>query len=106
MIRRPPRSTLYPYTTLFRSRVGWGRQGNPGIQPYNSLATLVGGTGATYPWSDVPQAGVIPHNVGQPNLKWEQTTPYNRALDIRLIDKPPARGLADYVQNTPHPLFP
>src|SRR5215210_9104888 len=23
MIRRPPRSTLFPYTTLFRSRVGW-----------------------------------------------------------------------------------
>src|SRR3712207_7180578 len=24
MIRRPPRSTLFPYTTLFRSRVGEG----------------------------------------------------------------------------------
>src|SRR5438105_10390366 len=23
MIRRPPRSTLFPYTTLFRSRYGW-----------------------------------------------------------------------------------
>src|SRR2546422_5988328 len=23
MIRRPPRSTLFPYTTLFRSAVGW-----------------------------------------------------------------------------------
>src|SRR5688572_32329352 len=23
MIRRPPRSTLFPYTTLFRSNVGW-----------------------------------------------------------------------------------
>src|SRR3712207_7763529 len=23
MIRRPPRSTLFPYTTLFRSRVRW-----------------------------------------------------------------------------------
>src|SRR2546427_4310557 len=26
MIRRPPRSTLFPYTTLFRSRI-WHRQG-------------------------------------------------------------------------------
>src|SRR5258706_7439457 len=26
MIRRPPRSTLYPYTTLFRSPAGHGRQ--------------------------------------------------------------------------------
>src|SRR2546430_8699592 len=25
MIRRPPRSTLFPYTTLFRSRVFWWR---------------------------------------------------------------------------------
>src|SRR3712207_8500157 len=25
MIRRPPRSTLFPYTTLFRSRGGGGR---------------------------------------------------------------------------------
>src|SRR2546430_11594065 len=25
MIRRPPRSTLFPYTTLFRSRVNGGR---------------------------------------------------------------------------------
>src|SRR2546428_7502816 len=23
MIRRPPRSTLFPYTTLFRSALGW-----------------------------------------------------------------------------------
>src|ERR1039457_7403726 len=23
MIRRPPRSTLFPYTTLFRSKLGW-----------------------------------------------------------------------------------
>src|SRR5687767_8501824 len=26
MIRRPPRSTLFPYTTLFRSRESWGTQ--------------------------------------------------------------------------------
>src|SRR2546430_5593388 len=26
MIRRPPRSTLFPYTTLFRSRGGRGRE--------------------------------------------------------------------------------
>src|SRR3712207_7387860 len=25
MIRRPPRSTLFPYTTLFRSRGGFGQ---------------------------------------------------------------------------------
>src|SRR2546429_2672151 len=29
MIRRPPRSTLFPYTTLFRSR---GRRPRPGVR--------------------------------------------------------------------------
>src|SRR5256885_10351614 len=26
MIRRPPRSTLFPYTTLFRSAISYGKQ--------------------------------------------------------------------------------
>src|SRR2546429_9255276 len=30
MIRRPPRSTLFPYTTLFRSRVHGGIAESPG----------------------------------------------------------------------------
>src|SRR5207248_3933837 len=30
MIRRPPRSTLFPYTTLFRSRAGAARGGCQG----------------------------------------------------------------------------
>src|SRR2546423_3923231 len=29
MIRRPPRSTLFPYTTLFRSRRAWRRRIRP-----------------------------------------------------------------------------
>src|SRR5260370_20859784 len=37
MIRRPPRSTLFPYTTLFRSQFFWRRQsgqrGRYGIGP-------------------------------------------------------------------------
>src|SRR2546430_5815999 len=31
MIRRPPRSTLFPYTTLFRSREGEWDLGQPGL---------------------------------------------------------------------------
>src|SRR3712207_7495738 len=34
MIRRPPRSTLFPYTTLFRSRAGGhGHGGHPAPAP-------------------------------------------------------------------------
>src|SRR2546421_5930535 len=31
MIRRPPRSTLFPYTTLFRSARPWGRRRRDGL---------------------------------------------------------------------------
>src|SRR5258707_4796298 len=36
MIRRPPRSTLFPYTTLFRSRQCQGRHGGAG--PFRKAA--------------------------------------------------------------------
>src|SRR2546430_13614986 len=37
MIRRPPRSTLFPYTTLFRSNFrGWARDGGTGVQQLNA----------------------------------------------------------------------
>src|SRR5207249_9249329 len=40
MIRRPPRSTLFPYTTLFRSNGGdWMRGSRAGwpVSPYSTL---------------------------------------------------------------------
>src|SRR3989442_11052153 len=42
MIRRPPRSTLFPYTTLFRSaqrrsRRAWRSRGAPGASTASSL---------------------------------------------------------------------
>src|SRR2546422_6863562 len=40
MIRRPPRSTLFPYTTLFRSRLRAGRRDGAG-----GAATRRGGSG-------------------------------------------------------------
>src|SRR2546430_6042636 len=45
MIRRPPRSTLFPYTTLFRSRRDFARvlheRGNPGHQARGRCRTPV-----------------------------------------------------------------
>src|SRR3712207_7352556 len=45
MIRRPPRSTLFPYTTLFRSRLG-------------DLAKV---EGDTLDLTALKKAGVVPH---------------------------------------------
>src|SRR5256885_4755698 len=69
MIRRPPRSTLFPYTTLFRSdfhgaRVGGAR--HPGAQPVpesvwhelrGRLASLAG-----EPPSAPPEPGAAPRS--------------------------------------------
>src|SRR3712207_7514128 len=43
MIRRPPRSTLFPYTTLFRSGLGFGGEGqnHRTLFPSQRLAALV-----------------------------------------------------------------
>src|SRR2546427_11503465 len=42
MIRRPPRSTLFPYTTLFRSRVCVsGPPGRPSCRPARSFTRSV-----------------------------------------------------------------
>src|SRR2546430_10456233 len=60
MIRRPPRSTLFPYTTLFRSHpdAGAGRGGrrrvrNPGLRSRVHPAPVLRGQGA------VPVGGTV-----------------------------------------------
>src|SRR3989475_12166547 len=40
MIRRPPRSTLFPYTTLFRSRIGIGRIARGRLRPAQEILVL------------------------------------------------------------------
>src|SRR2546422_4083943 len=82
MIRRPPRSTLFPYTTLFRSPL------------------LVGGTGGTYPWGDAPQTGVTLGRNPNPDLKWERTNQYNGAVDFGLLNNRIAGSVEYYVKNT------
>src|SRR5690349_23164791 len=46
MIRRPPRSTLFPYTTLFRSALGGGWIGAWASHAVDALRVLVGDVAA------------------------------------------------------------
>src|SRR3712207_7787551 len=46
MMRRPPRSTLFPYTTLFRSRAAPAAARGPRAGPAGRQAGLAGGPGA------------------------------------------------------------
>src|SRR5437764_9763979 len=40
MIRRPPRSTLFPYTTLFRSRRNFVQKAQFPFRPYDSRGVI------------------------------------------------------------------
>src|SRR5256886_10221540 len=48
MIRRPPRSTLFPYTTLFRSRTAWRSRPPPRARPRKPVNARAG-----VPWLSV-----------------------------------------------------
>jgi hypothetical protein len=80
--------------------VGYGRIGNPGIPPYQSLIVLQGGTGGSYPWGDAPKSGVYPSLNGNPNLKWEQTGEFNVGVDFGLWGNRLAGSAEYYVKNT------
>src|SRR3712207_7745875 len=69
MIRRPPRSTLFPYTTLFRSSVGRGVEGRAGRR------ARVG----------QPRRGAQPAGPGRGGVG---------RLDARRLARPAARGRA------------
>jgi len=88
-----------PFSDL-RLRLGWGLQGNPGVNPYTSQITLTSGSGATYPWGDVPHGGVIANSNGNPNLKWEQTSQVNGAVDFGLLSNRLSGSVEYYVKNT------
>src|SRR3712207_7458734 len=64
MIRRPPRSTLFPYTTLFRSEVGgwqghedprvmWSRQGREWLNFQTAFQPLANSSSCLFPSSRI-----------------------------------------------------
>src|SRR2546425_7282824 len=58
MIRRPPRSTLFPYTTLFRSHAGCDDQGA------DEAVWRPGGARRARPPGGTRRAGLAPRAVG------------------------------------------
>src|SRR2546426_8789063 len=61
MIRRPPRSTLFPYTTLFRSRLA----ANYIAAQFEALGLEPAGSDGSY-FQPVALVGMTPH----PSLVW------------------------------------
>src|SRR5256884_5488516 len=48
MIRRPPRPTLFPYTTLFRSATSWTLSATAGQNTATATATGLAGSPVTF----------------------------------------------------------
>src|SRR5687768_18281536 len=69
MIRRPPRSTLFPYTTLFRS--GAGADGSSKASG-TSYGNVIDGNMSTY-WSPVGTTGDI-------SVKWGTARSISRII--------------------------
>src|SRR3712207_7263696 len=65
MIRRPPRSTLFPYTTLFRSLVAaaCGQKANVGSDPAAAPASADQATAGGYPAAGPADAGATGETV-------------------------------------------
>src|SRR3712207_7234572 len=78
MIRRPPRSTLFPYTTLFRS--GAGRDGDVG--PRSSGMAGPAGARTSQP---ARGAGLV-----RPERR-DRTPPAARVRAVRVIDRKSTR---------------
>ncbi|MGH7475840.1 MAG: SusC/RagA family TonB-linked outer membrane protein [Longimicrobiales bacterium] len=81
-----------------RLRAGYGAQGNPGVPPYASLITL--GPGRNYAFGDIPVTGITPTRNPNPDLKWEETTQLNVAVDYGLLSDRLTGTLEYYRKNT------
>src|SRR3712207_9473409 len=102
MIRRPPRSTLFPYTTLFRSVVaaeaglahrGPGFAGEQGARDGVDGAALLAGMAAD------PEDGVVEHRRALGRIDGDQlgaVGALDGAVDLLLADRDERRvGLAE-----------
>ena len=88
-----------PFSEL-RLRAGWGKQGNPAVDPYSSLILLGASGGSRYAFGDVPVTGVVPIRNANPDLKWEETAQTNVALDYGILNNRLSGSLEYYVKNT------
>jgi iron complex outermembrane receptor protein len=88
-----------PFSEL-RLRAGWGKQGNPAVDPYSSLILLGASGSSRYPFGDAPATGVVPIRNANPDLKWEETAQTNIALDYGFLNNRFNGSLEYYVKNT------
>ncbi|MBH8558114.1 SusC/RagA family TonB-linked outer membrane protein [Hymenobacter negativus] len=67
---------------VLKLRFSYGTTGNEGIDPYG---TITGNALLQYAYGGVAAVGVRANNIGNANLKWEQTTSANYAIDFGVL---------------------
>jgi len=80
-----------------KARGSYGITGSQSINPLQSL-TLLGIQNANF--NDALKAGLSPTQLGNPNLKWEETTQYNIGIDLGLLDNKIFANIDYYVKTT------
>src|SRR2546430_7549761 len=96
MIRRPPRSTLFPYTTLFRSREKAGGIDHAAVAKYTRIAQRVRGRAGA-------ERGAGPGG-GFAHVRDRKSTRLNSSHSqisyaVFCLKKKPARGLSQAEQH-------
>ena len=81
-------------------RVGWGKQGNQAVLPYQTQLLLRSDPGAVYPFGGVSVAGLRASQVGNPDLKWETATQTNVGIDYGILNDRFTGSLEFYQKNT------
>ncbi|HEU4994972.1 MAG TPA: SusC/RagA family TonB-linked outer membrane protein [Gemmatimonadaceae bacterium] len=85
-------------------RLGWGRQGNQSILPYQTLLLLKSDPGALYPFGGAIASGLAAAQVGNPDLKWETADQTNFGMDYSFA-RDRVTGSIDVYQKNTHDLL-
>jgi TonB-linked SusC/RagA family outer membrane protein len=86
--------------SMLALRLGWGKQGNQAVDPYQTQLLLRSDAGAVYPFGGVPTLGLAAAQVGNPNLKWETATQTNLGVDFGFMNDRITGGMDLYQKNT------
>ena len=85
-------------------RVGWGKQGNQAVAPYQTKLLLRADPGAVYPIGNVLTTGLRAAQVGNPDLKWETAEQVNVGIDYGFMNDR-FTGVIDLYQKTTEDLL-
>jgi len=81
-------------------RLGWGKQGNQAVQPYQTQLLLRADPGASYPFGGTVSSGLRAAQVGNPDLKWETATQTNFGIDYGLMQDRVTGAVEFYQKDT------